>query len=293
MTTIKHFIYGKFEADKNARVQDIYNPATGKITAQVAFAGKDEVEKAIASAKETFPAWSAVTPLRRARVIFKFKDLLEKNTDKLARLLTDEHGKVLDDAKGEVLRAIELAEFCCGMPSLLRGAYSENVGTNVDSYTIRQPLGVCVGITPFNFPVMIGSWMITPAIACGNTFVLKPSEKDPSSAMLLAELMQEAGLPDGVLNVVNGDKSVVDVLITHPDVVAVSCVGSTPVSEYVYKTAIAHGKRSHTFGGAKNHCVIMPDADIDEVTEAVLGAAYGAAGERCMAVSVVVAVTDE
>lgn len=291
--TIEHFINGKFIADKNDCTQDIYNPATGKVTAKVAFANSQEVAAAIAAAKAAFPAWSALTPLRRARVIFKYKELLEKNIDKLARLLSEEHGKVLADAKGEVLRGIELAEFTCGMPYLLKGSYSENVGTNVDSYTIRQPLGVCVGITPFNFPVMIGNWMMAPAIACGNTFVLKPSEKDPSSAMLLAELMQEAGLPAGVLNVVNGDKEAVDILITHPDVAAVSCVGSTPVAEHIYKTATAHGKRSHTFGGAKNHCLIMPDADIDEVAEALLGAAYGAAGERCMAIAVAVAITDE
>lgn len=290
---IGHFIQGKFAADKNDRKHDIYNPATGKVTAEVAFASPQEVESAIEAAKNAFPAWSTLTPLKRARVIFKYKELLEKNIDKLSQLLSAEHGKVLDDAKGEVLRAIELVEFTCGMPYLLKGSYSENVGTNVDSYTIRQPLGVCVGITPFNFPIMISNWMYAPAIACGNTFVLKPSEKDPTCVMLLAELMQEAGLPDGVLNVVNGDKESVDILITHPDVSAVSCVGSTPVAEHIYKTAIAHGKRSHTFGGAKNHCLIMPDADIDEAAEALLGAAYGAAGERCMAISVAVTIGDE
>ena len=290
---IKHFIAGALTADKNNSMGDIYNPATGKITAHVSFANPSEVEAAIDSAKQSFPNWSSMTPLKRARVIFKFKELLEKNTDRLAKLLTAEHGKVLDDARGEVLRAIELTEFSCGMPYLLKGSYSENVGTGIDSYTIRQPLGICVGVTPFNFPVMISTWMLIPAIACGNTFVLKPSEKDPSAVILLAELMQEAGLPDGVLNILNGDKEVVNALITHPDVKAVSCVGSTPVAESIYKTAIDHGKRAHTFGGAKNHCLLMPDADREDAIDAIVGAAYGAAGERCMALSVVVTIGDQ
>src|SRR3990167_1204286 len=289
---LEHFINGRWSADQNTQKQDVYNPATGEVTARVAFANLQEITQAISAAKVAFPAWAATTPLRRARIIFKFKNLLETNIDKLAALLTAEHGKVLDDAKGEVLRAIELAEFLCGVPYLLKGSYSENVGTGIDSYTIRQPLGVCVGITPFNFPIMISTWMLVPAIACGNTFVLKPAEKDPSAAMLLADLMKEAGLPDGVLNIINVDKKAVEILITHPDVSAVSCVGSTPVAKYIYQTAIAHGKRAHTFGGAKNHCVVMPDADIDEAANTILSAAYGAAGERCMAISVAVAITD-
>lgn len=292
MKNITHYINGQFVVGDGKRHQDIFNPATGEVTARVAFATPQELNQAIDIAKKTFGSWSQVTPLKRARVLFKFKDLLEKNINKLAELLTAEHGKVLDDAKGEVLRAIELVEFMCGIPHLLQGTYSENVGTDIDCYTIRQPLGVCAGITPFNFPVMISNWMFVPAIACGNTFILKPSEKDPSAAMLLAELMQEAGLPAGVLNIVNGDKETVDALITHPDIAAVTCVGSTPVAEYIYQTAIKHGKRAHTFGGAKNHCIVMPDADMAEATEAILGAAYGAAGERCMALSIALAITD-
>ncbi|ATN85778.1 CoA-acylating methylmalonate-semialdehyde dehydrogenase [Coxiella burnetii] len=292
MKKIGHYINGKFVDAKGETYQEVYNPATGEVSAQVAFGTAEEVEEAVESARNAFASWSSVTPLRRARVIFKFKALLDKNIDKLAELLTSEHGKILEDAKGEVLRAIELTEFSCGTPYLLKGSYSENVGTDVDSYTIRQPLGVCVGITPFNFPVMISAWMFVPAIACGNTFVLKPSEKDPSAALFLAELMQEAGLPAGVLNIINGNGATVDRLITHPKVAAVSAVGSTAAAEHIYQTAIAHGKRAHTFGGAKNHCVITPDADIDEAADAILGAAYGAAGERCMAVSVVVAITD-
>ncbi len=289
---IGHYVNGQQVEGKGRHHHEIYNPATGEVTARVAFATKDEVNDAVSIAKQAFEKWSQVTPLRRARVLFKFKESLDRNIDGLAALLTAEHGKVLDDARGEVLRAIELVEFCCGIPYLLRGSYSENVGTDVDSYTIRQPLGVCTGITPFNFPVMISTWMFVPAIACGNTFILKPSEKDPSVALMLMDLMQEAGLPAGVLNLINGDKSAVDALITHPDVAAVSCVGSTSVSEHIYQTAVTHGKRAHTFGGGKNHCVIMPDADMDEAAEAVFGAAYGAAGERCMAITVAVTVTD-
>ena len=291
--TREHFINGQFIADKNDRKGDIYNPATGEVSATVAFANPQEVDLAINAAEQAFLKWSKVPPLKRARIIFKFKEALEKNIDQLAHLLTMEHGKVLEDARGEVLRAIEVTEFSCGMPCLLKGSYSENVATDIDSYTIRQPLGVCVGVTPFNFPVMISTWMFVPAIACGNTFILKPSEKDPSATLLLAELMQAAGLPNGVLNVLNGDKEVVDSLITHPGVAAVSCVGSTPVAESIYKTAIEHGKRSHTFGGAKNHCLLMPDADMEDAANAIVGAAFGAAGERCMALSVVVAVTDK
>lgn len=293
MKTIQHYIEGKFVEGKGKRFQEVFNPATGEVTARVPFSTTEELNQAVAVAKNAFNSWSQVTPLKRARIIFKFKELLEKNSEKLAGMLTAEHGKVLDDARGEVGRAIELVEFMCGIPYLLQGTYSENVGSEIDCYTLRQPLGVCTGITPFNFPVMISNWMFVPAIACGNTFVLKPSEKDPSSAMFLGELMQEAGLPAGVLNIINGDKEVVDALITHPDIAAVTCVGSTPVAEYIYKTAIEHGKRAHTFGGAKNHCIVMPDADMDEAADAILGAAYGAAGERCMALSIAVAITDQ
>ncbi len=293
MKAIEHYINGQFIAGKGKRHQDVFNPATGEITARVAFATNEELIEAVAVAKKAFATWSQVTPLRRARVLFKFKELLDKNINKLAELLTAEHGKVLDDAKGEVLRAIELVEFMCGIPHLLQGTFSENVATDIDCYTMRQPLGVCTGITPFNFPVMISTWMFVPAIACGNTFIIKPSEKDPSAALLLVELMQEAGLPAGVLNLINGDKEIVDALITHPDIAAVTCVGSTPVAEYIYQTAIKHGKRAHTFGGAKNHCIVMPDADLDEAADAILGAAYGAAGERCMALSITLAVGDE
>lgn len=290
---ISHYINGQSVQPSQKKYLPVYNPATGENIASVACATTDEINNTIAIAKTAFSQWSQVTPLKRARVLFNFKALLEKNSEKIAVLLTKEHGKTLDDAKGEVMRAIELVEFSCGTPYLLQGSYSENVGPNIDSYTIKQPLGVCVGISPFNFPVMISTWMFVPAIACGNTFILKPSEKDPSTTIFLAELMNEAGLPKGVLNILQGDKETVEALITHPDVVAVSAVGSTIVAQSIYQTAISHGKRAHTFGGAKNHGVVMPDADIKETAEALLGAAFGAAGERCMALSVVVAVTDK
>jgi len=287
-----HYINGKLIAGDGDKKFPIYNPAIGEMTAQVPRATKKEIEDAVNAAKQAFLLWSCVTPLKRARVLFNFKYLLEKNIEKIATLLTAEHGKTLDDAKGEVGRAIELVEFSCGTPHLLQGNYSENVGPDIDTYTMKQALGVCVGISPFNFPVMISTWMFVPAIACGNTFILKPSEKDPSTTLLLAELMSEAGLPDGVLNIIHGDKETVDALITHDDIAAVSAVGSTPVAKSIYEKAIAHGKRAHTFGGAKNHAVVMPDADINETVDAILGAAFGAAGERCMALSVAVAVTD-
>jgi len=290
--TIPHYINGNSVKNTGEKQYSVYNPATGDVTAKVACATLVEINNAISAAKKAFISWSQVTPLKRARVLFNFKNLLDKNIDKIATLLTSEHGKTLDDAKGEVLRAIELVEFSCGIPTLLQGNYSENVGTGVDTYTIKQPLGICVGISPFNFPVMISTWLMIPAIACGNTFILKPSEKDPSVTLLLAELLQESGLPAGVFNILQGDKETVDALITHPDIAAVSAVGSTPVAESIYKTAISHGKRAHTFGGAKNHCVVMPDADMDDAADALLGAAFGAAGERCMAISVAVAVTD-
>ena len=290
--TIAHFIDGQLVKSTSEKHFPVYNPATGEITAQVPCARPVEIKNTISAAKKAFETWSKVTPLKRARVLFNFKTLLDKNSDELAQILTLEHGKTLDDAKGEVARAIELVEFSCGTPHLLQGNYSENVGPDIDTYTIKQALGVCVGISPFNFPVMISTWMFVPAIACGNTFILKPSEKDPSATLFLAKLMTEAGLPNGVLNIIHGDKETVNALITHDDIAAVSAVGSTPVAESIYQTAIKHGKRAHTFGGAKNHGVIMPDADIDEAADAILGAAFGAAGERCMALSVAVAVTD-
>jgi len=262
----------------------------GDIIAKVPLATPDETALAIAAAAKAFPAWRDTPPLRRARILFRFIDLLNKNLDELAQLISVEHGKVLDDARGDVIRGMEVAEFACGAPHLLKGHFSENVGTNVDSHSIRQPLGVCAGITPFNFPAMVPMWMFPLSIICGNTFVLKPSEKVPSTALRLAELMKEAGLPDGVFNVVNGDKDAVNTLLTHPEIAAVSFVGSTPVAEYIYKTATANGKRAQALGGAKNHMVIMPDADLDQAVNALIGAAYGAAGERCMAISVAVPV---
>jgi len=289
---ISHYINNQLVNPSGKKQLPVYNPATGEITAHVISATISEINDAINAAKQAFLIWSQVSPLKRARILFNFKSLLDENIDKLAALLTAEHGKTLEDAKGEVLRAIELVEFSCGTPYLLQGNYSENVGTDIDTYTIKQPLGICVGISPFNFPVMISTWMCIPAIACGNTFILKPSEKDPSTTLFLAELLKEAGLPTGVLNIIHGDKETVDVLIKHPDVFAVSAVASTPVAQHIYQTAIAHGKRAHTFGGAKNHCVVMPDVDMNETADALLAASFGAAGERCMAISVTVAVTD-
>ena len=290
---IEQFIAGKVCSNTKGRRYPVYNPALGEKIRDVCFATSEEVDAAIVAANQAFHSWKKVTPLKRARILFKFRELLEQHHDELAQLLTNEHGKVLNDAQGEVMRGIELVEYMCGIPALLKGNYSQNVGTEIDCYTVRQPLGVCVGITPFNFPVMISCWMFVPAIACGNTFVLKPSEKAPSAPVLLAKLMQKAGLPDGVLNIVHGDKTVVDQLITHPDVRAVSCVGSSPVAKSIYLTAVQHGKRAHTFGGAKNHCVVMPDCNLANTANAILGAAYGAAGERCMAVPVAVTLGEE
>jgi malonate-semialdehyde dehydrogenase (acetylating)/methylmalonate-semialdehyde dehydrogenase len=272
------------------RYGDVYNPATGEIARRVAFAGQAEIDAAVTAAAAAFPAWSATPPLRRARVMFKFKELLDRHADEIAAVLTAEHGKVFSDAQGEVTRGMEVVEFACGIPQLLKGEYSEQVGTGIDMYTIRQPLGVCVGITPFNFPAMVPMWMFPVAIACGNTFVLKPSERDPSAPLMLARLLKEAGLPDGVFNVVHGDKAAVDALLAHPKVDAVSFVGSTPIARYIHETAGRHGKRVQALGGAKNHMVVMPDADLDQAVDALIGAAYGSAGERCMAVSVAVAV---
>jgi malonate-semialdehyde dehydrogenase (acetylating)/methylmalonate-semialdehyde dehydrogenase len=290
---IGHYINGGTVSGSGKRSGDVYDPATGEVTARVAFAGNDEVGEAVSAAAKAFPEWAATPPLRRARVLFRFKELLDRYADELTALITAEHGKVLNDARGSVTRGMEVVEFICGIPHLLKGSYSENVGTNVDSYSLRQPLGVCVGITPFNFPAMVPMWMFPVAIACGNTFVLKPSEKDPSCSMRLAEIFSEAGLPPGVFNVVHGDREAVDLLISHPRVDAVSFVGSTPVAENVYKTAMSHGKRVQALCGAKNHAIVMPDADLDLAVDALMGAAYGSAGERCMAIAVVVAVGDE
>ncbi|WP_225087470.1 CoA-acylating methylmalonate-semialdehyde dehydrogenase [Pectobacterium colocasium] len=293
METVSNFIQGAIASSNSQRYAAVYNPATGEQIRQVVMSDKAEVEQAIASAAAAFPAWSKHSPLRRARVLFRFKALLEERMDTLARLISQEHGKVYSDAVGEVTRGLEVVEFACGIPHLQKGEHSANVGTGVDSHSLMQPLGVCVGITPFNFPAMVPMWMFPIALATGNTFVLKPSEKDPSLSLLLAQLLKEAGLPDGVFNVVQGDKEAVDVLLTDPRVQAVSFVGSTPVAEYIYQTASAHGKRCQALGGAKNHCILMPDADMDMAASAIMGAAFGAAGERCMALSVVVAVGDD
>ncbi|MBF2760636.1 MAG: CoA-acylating methylmalonate-semialdehyde dehydrogenase [Ectothiorhodospiraceae bacterium AqS1] len=293
LPVLEHFIDGERKAGAGNRFGDIHDPANGRVQAQVPFATPAEVDAAVQAALTALPAWSRTPPSQRARILFRYRDLLESHRDELARLCASEHGKTLDDARGSVTRGIEIVEFACGIPQLLKGEINENVAGGVDSYGIRQPLGVCVGITPFNFPAMVPMWMYPIALACGNTFVLKPSEKDPSCGLRLAELAVEAGLPPGALNVVNGDKETVDALLDHPDVAAVSFVGSTPIAEYVHRTGTAAGKRVQALGGAKNHLVVMPDADMDQVTDALIGAAYGSAGERCMAVSVAVAVGDE
>ena len=285
-----HFIAGRAVSGASGRQGPVYNPATGDLRGHVAYASADETRAAIAAAEAALPAWAATPPLTRARVMFGYKALLEQHAAEIAALLTSEHGKVLSDARGELVRGTEVVEFACGIPQLLKSEYTENVGTSVDSWSIRQPVGVCAGITPFNFPAMVPMWMFPVAIACGNTFVLKPSEKDPSVPMRIAELLKEAGLPDGVFNVVNGDREAVDTLLTDPRVAAVSFVGSTPVAEYIYRTASAHGKRVQALGGAKNHMVVMPDAEVRNAASALVGAAYGSAGERCMAISVAVAV---
>mgnify|MGYP005827616277 FL=1 len=293
MKTLSHYLNGQLTTGQNQRFAPVYNPATGEKSAQVALASTDETRDAVRIADEAFVAWSKTSPLKRARILFKFKALVEEHTDELARLISSEHGKVLSDAKGEVTRGLEVVEFACGIPHLQKGEHSMNVGSGVDSYSMMQPLGVCAGISPFNFPAMVPMWMFPIALACGNTFVMKPSEKDPSTPLRLAELLKEAGLPAGVFNVVNGDKEAVDVLLTDERVQAVSFVGSTPIAEYIYATASAHGKRVQALGGAKNHMVIMPDADLDQAVGALMGAAYGSAGERCMAISVAVPVGEE
>ena len=287
-----HFIDGHRRAGASGRAGPVFDPAAGRLTANVSFASGDETRAAIQAARAAFPAWSETPPLQRARVLFRFKALLDAQIDELAAVITSEHGKVLADARGEVTRGIEVVEFACGIPHLLKGEFSDNVGSGVDCWSLRQPLGVCAGITPFNFPAMVPLWMFPVAIACGNTFILKPSEKDPSCGLRLAELLAEAGLPPGVLNVVNGDREAVDTLLTDSDVAAVSFVGSTPVARHVYETAARSGKRVQALGGAKNHMVVMPDADTKLAAQALMGAAYGSAGERCMAISVAVAVGD-
>jgi malonate-semialdehyde dehydrogenase (acetylating) / methylmalonate-semialdehyde dehydrogenase len=287
-----HFIGGEPLPGNSGRFGDVFNPATGEVTARVPLAGTADVDAALSAATAALPGWADTSPLRRARVMFRFKELLEKNADEVTALITHEHGKVLSDARGEFTRGLEVVEFACGIPHLLKGEYSDQVGTGIDSYSLRQPVGVCAGITPFNFPVMVPMWMFPVAIACGNTFVLKPSERDPGPALMLAELLREAGLPNGVFNVLNGDAEAVNALLTDRRVAAVSFVGSTPIAQHIYATGAAHGKRVQALGGAKNHMVVMPDADLDQAVDALVGAAYGSAGERCMAISVAVAVGD-
>ncbi|GAB2191991.1 CoA-acylating methylmalonate-semialdehyde dehydrogenase [Sessilibacter sp. MAH2] len=293
MKTLSNFINNEATLSQSSKKSPVYNPATGEQIAEVALSTVAETQAAIGVAEAAFAEWSKTPAVIRARVLFKFKALVEDNRDKLAELISIEHGKVFSDAQGEITRGLEVVEFACGIPHASKGEYSLNVGSGIDSNTLMQPLGVCAGISPFNFPVMVPMWMFPVAIACGNTFVMKPSEKDPSSTLYLAELLAEAGLPAGVFNVVNGDKESVDVLLTDPRVQAVSFVGSTPIAEYVYSTASANGKRAQALGGAKNHMVIMPDADPDQVVKSLMGAAYGSAGERCMAISVAVCVGDD
>jgi malonate-semialdehyde dehydrogenase (acetylating)/methylmalonate-semialdehyde dehydrogenase len=289
LATVPVWINGKALAP-SGRFGEVFNPATGQVTKRVVFSDPQLVDSAVKAAAAAFPAWRDTPPLRRARIMMEFLNLLKKNQKELAAIVTDEHGKTLPDAMGSVQRGIEVVEFACGIPQLLKGEHSENVGTQVDTHTVRQPVGVCAGITPFNFPVMVPLWMFPMAIACGNTFVLKPSEKVPSASVRMAELFKEAGLPDGVFNVVHGDKVAVDGLLSHPDVKAVSFVGSTPIARYIYETCAKNGKRVQALGGAKNHAVVLPDADLEFAADALIGAAYGSAGERCMAISAVVAV---
>src|SRR5689334_25165201 len=290
MRDIGHFVGGKEIKGGSGRTGDVFNPNTGEVQAKVAFASKSEVESAIANAAAAQPAWAATNPQRRARVMFKFLELVQAEYDDLARLVASEHGKTFVDAKGDIQRGLEVVEFACGIPHLLKGEFSDNAGPGIDLYSLRQPLGVVAGITPFNFPAMIPLWKCAPAIACGNAFILKPSERDPGVPLMLAELMIEAGLPPGVLNVVNGDKEAVDAILDHPDIKAIGFVGSTPIAQYIYERAAQTGKRCQCFGGAKNHAIVMPDADMDQTVDALIGAGYGSAGERCMAVSVAVPV---
>jgi malonate-semialdehyde dehydrogenase (acetylating)/methylmalonate-semialdehyde dehydrogenase len=290
LKSIQHRIAGRETAGESRRTAPVWDPATGERQAEVLLAEAADVDAAVQAARRAFASWGDVSLTRRARVMFKFRNLVEQHVDELARLVASEHGKVVDDAKGEIIRGLEVVEYACGLPQLLKGEYSDQVSTDIDAFSFRQPLGVCAGITPFNFPVMVPMWMHPMAIACGNTFVLKPSERDPSASNFIAELYHEAGLPDGVFNVVHGDKVAVDALLTHPDVAAVSFVGSTPIARYVHETASQHGKRVQALGGAKNHAVVMPDADLDFAANHLTAAGYGSAGQRCMAISIAVAV---
>ncbi len=291
--TVPHYLAGNTHTETTTKSHEIHNPAFGETIGIVNFASVATCNKAVAIAKEAWHPWSQTAPTKRAHILFKFRDLLEKYQLDLARIVTREHGKTIDDAKGSVARAIEVVEFHCGLVTQLQGAFSANVSTGIDCNTLRQPLGVCAGVSPFNFPVMVPIWMIIPAIACGNTFILKPSEQDPSAPIRLLELLSEAGLPAGVANCIHGDKATVEHLLAHPDIAAFTAVASTPVAESIYTTATAHGKRAHTFGGAKNHGVVMPDADMDQAANAIVGAAFGSAGERCMALSVIVTVGEQ
>ena len=290
--SISHYINGQRSNGDNAKTQQVFNPATGQVSGQVVLAGPQDVDSAVNAAQQAFPAWADTPPIRRARVMFRFLELLNTHKDALAEAITKEHGKVFTDAQGEVARGIDIVEFACGIPQLLKGDYTEQVSTGIDNWTMRQPLGVVAGITPFNFPVMVPMWMFPVAIATGNTFVLKPSPLDPSASLMMADLLKQAGLPDGVFNVVQGDKDSVEALIDHPDVKALSFVGSTPIANLIYERGARHGKRVQALGGAKNHMVVMPDADLDKAVDALVGAAYGSAGERCMAISVAVLVGD-
>jgi malonate-semialdehyde dehydrogenase (acetylating) / methylmalonate-semialdehyde dehydrogenase len=292
-TEIQHFINGRLVPGKSGKFAPVFNPATGEQNGSVPFAGKQEMDEAVAAAKKAWPGWAATTPLRRARILNRFLRLLEENEPRIAATITSEHGKVLSDAAGELTRGIEVVEFATGAPQLLKGEVTENVGTRVDSHSLRQPLGIVAGITPFNFPAMVPMWMFPVALACGNCFILKPSERDPSTSLILAELLKEAGLPDGVFSVVHGDKTAVDAILHHPDISAVSFVGSTPIARYIYETAALNGKRCQALGGAKNHMIVMPDADLDQAVDALIGAAYGSAGERCMAISVAVPIGEQ
>ncbi|MBV6661546.1 CoA-acylating methylmalonate-semialdehyde dehydrogenase [Pseudomonas yamanorum] len=289
---IGHYINGQVQDSSSERFSNVFNPATGEVQARVGLASQKTVDEAVASALKAFPAWSEQSSLRRSRVLFKFKELLDQHHDELAEIISREHGKVFSDAKGEVTRGIEIVEYACGAPNLLKTDFSDNIGGGIDNWNLRQPLGVCAGITPFNFPVMVPLWMIPLALATGNCFILKPSERDPSASLLMARLLTEAGLPDGVFNVVQGDKSAVDGLLQHPDIEAISFVGSTPIAEYIHQQATQRGKRVQALGGAKNHMIVMPDADLDQAADALIGAAYGSAGERCMAISIAVVVGD-
>jgi len=290
---LQHYINGKRVNGTSGRFGNVYNPATGEVTKQAPLASKEEVRAAVENAQAALKGWSSTPPAKRAQVLFKFRDLIIHNTDELAELLSNEHGKTLDDAKGSIGRGLEVVEFACGTPHLLKGEFTESAAKGVDVHSTRQPVGVCAGITPFNFPAMVPMWMFPMALACGNTFILKPSERDPSCGLRLAELMSEAGLPDGVLNVVNGDKEAVDALLTDPGVKAISFVGSTPIGRYIYSKGCANDKRVQALCGAKNHMIIMPDADMNQVVDAAMGAAYGSAGERCMAISVAVPVGED